>query len=335
MATIKDVAKLAKVSVATVSRVLNESSKVSDSARESVLAAMQQLAYRPNANARALVNQASDTIGLLVGDVSDPFFGALAKAVETVARESGKHLLIGNGLYDAEKERQELELLISKRCDSLVVHAKALSDAELLEYADKVPGMVIISRYIEAIADRCVALDDQAGTRLATEHLISQGHSKIVHLKSSMGIADADEREQGYLQALNAAGIPHDPDYIEAGHPNELGGEQAMLNLLGRGIAFTAVVAYNDGMAAGAISVLADNGISVPEQVSVIGFDDVIFARFLRPKLTTMRYPVDMMAIKATRLSIDLVDGNPVANDRKHIFMPTLINRNSVSRCQG
>lgn len=333
MATIKDVAKLAHVSVATVSRVLNNSDKVSDSAREGVLKAMKQLDYRPNANARALVSQASDTIGLLVGDVSDPFFGALAKSVETVARESGKHLLIGNGLYDANKERQELELLISKRCESLVVHAKALSDAELVEYAHKVPGMVIISRYIEEIAERCVALDDVAGTRLATEHLISHGHRKIVHLKSAMGIADAAERELGYKMALADAGITLDSDYVEICPPNELGGEQAMINILGRGVDFSAVVAYNDSMAAGAISVLADNGIAVPEQVSVIGFDDVIFARFLRPKLTTMRYPVDMMAINAARLAITLASGQTVTLGKKHIFMPALINRNSVSRC--
>ena len=333
MATIKDVAKLAQVSVATVSRVLNKSDKVSDSARDTVLQAMAQLGYRPNANARALVNQTSDTMGLLVGDVSDPFFGALAKSVETVARESGKHLLIGNGLYDADKERQELELLISKRCDSLVVHAKALSDAELVEYAQQVPGMVIISRYIEAIAERCIALDDIAGARLATEHLIAHGHRRIVHLKSSLEITDTNLREQGYRMALREAGIELPPEYIETGYPNEVGGEQAMLNLLSRGVDFSAVVSYNDGMAAGAISVLADNGISVPEQVSVIGFDDVVFARFLRPKLTTMRYPVNMMAVQAAQLSMALAEGKSVASGKTQIFMPTLISRNSVARC--
>jgi LacI family transcriptional regulator len=161
MSTIKDVARLAQVSVATVSRVINESPKASAAAREAVYKAMRELGYTPNANARALVSQTSDTIGVLVNDVADPFFGALVKGVAGVAMEQGLHLLVGNGFHRQEQERRSLELLISKRCEALVVHSKALSDAELIDYALRHPGMVLINRDIPALKGRCIALNNQ------------------------------------------------------------------------------------------------------------------------------------------------------------------------------
>ncbi|MCG7587332.1 LacI family DNA-binding transcriptional regulator, partial [Photobacterium sp. OFAV2-7] len=141
MATIKDVAKEAGVSVATVSRVINKSPKASLKAIDAVNQAMRELGYRPNANARALVSQSTNTMGILVGDVSDPFFGALVKAVDGVARHNGKHLLIGNGYHHADTEREAIELLINSRCESLVIHSKGLSNDELIAFAQEVPGM--------------------------------------------------------------------------------------------------------------------------------------------------------------------------------------------------
>lgn len=138
MATIKDVAKLAEVSVATVSRVINKSPKASEAAIKAVTQAMQTLGYRPNANARALVSQSTNTIGVLVGDVSDPFFGAMIKSIDNIARQHGKHLLIGNGYHNADSEREVIELLINNRCDTLIIHSKSLSNAELIAFAKEV-----------------------------------------------------------------------------------------------------------------------------------------------------------------------------------------------------
>ncbi|MBR9876714.1 MAG: LacI family DNA-binding transcriptional regulator, partial [Vibrionaceae bacterium] len=135
MATIKDVAKEAGVSVATVSRVINKSPKASQNSIDAVTQAMSKLGYRPNAAARALVSQSTNTIGVLVSDVSDPFFGTLVKSVDNVARENGKHILIGNGYHNADDERRALDLLVNSRCDALVIHAKGLSDEELIAYA--------------------------------------------------------------------------------------------------------------------------------------------------------------------------------------------------------
>ncbi len=140
MATIKDVARLAGVSVATVSRVINNSPKASEASRQSVGAAMETLNYHPNANARALAQQSTETVGLVVGDVSDPFFGAMVKAVEQVAYNTGNFLLIGNGYHSLHKERQAIEQLIRHRCAALVVHAKIIPDDELASLMKQIPA---------------------------------------------------------------------------------------------------------------------------------------------------------------------------------------------------
>ncbi|MBJ3813840.1 HTH-type transcriptional regulator GalR [Shimwellia pseudoproteus] len=329
MATIKDVARLAGVSVATVSRVINSSPKASEASRLAVNSAMEQLNYHPNANARALAQQNTETIGLVVGDVSDPFFGAMAKAVEQVAYRTGNFLLIGNGYHNEKKERQAIEQLIRHRCSALVVHTKMIPDADLIPLLKQIPGMVLINRIVPGYEQRCVALDDRYGAWLATRHLIQQGHSQIGFVCSNHPISDAEDRLQGYYDALEEHGLPHNERLVTFGEPDETGGEQAMTELLGRGAPITAVACYNDSMAAGAMGVLSDNGIDVPGKISLIGFDDILVSRYVRPRLTTIRYPVVTMATQAAELALALADNLPEPQTT-HLFSPTLVRRHSV-----
>ncbi|MCW8327721.1 substrate-binding domain-containing protein [Photobacterium sp. SDRW27] len=331
MATIKDVAKEAGVSVATVSRVINKSPKASKASIESVTAAMSKLGYRPNANARALVSQSTNTMGVLVGDVSDPFFGSMLKAVDKIGRSHGKHILIGNGYHNANTEREAIELLINSRCESLVIHSKGLSNKELIDFASEVPGMVLINRFIPEIAERCIALDNHKGSYLATEYLIKHGHQHIGYICSNHEIEDTEQRKAGYIDALKAYGLPHSESYVEYGTPDEQGGEQAMTNLLAKNIPLTAIATYNDYMAAGALSVLDENSIDAPHQMSLIGFDDGLIAKYLHPKLTTVRYPIQIMAEKAASLALQLAKNESVENDTR-IFVPTLVRRLSVEK---
>ncbi len=329
MVTIKDVAKEAGVSVATVSRVINKSPKASQTSIDSVTKAMSKLGYRPNAAARALVSQSTNTMGVLVGNVSDPFFGSMIKSIDCVAHKHGKHLLIGNGYHSAEDERRALELLINSRCDAMVIHAKALSDEELIGYANEVKGMVLINRHIPQLAGRCVSFDNEKGALIATEYLMRNGHKKITHIASSHDIEDTHQRLQGYQAALNAHGIELPKSYIEYGEPNSDGGEVAMTNLLTKSLDFTGVFAYNDYMAAGALAVLEENGIRIPEDVALVGFDDGLIARFVHPGLTTIRYPIEMMAERAAKLALALAHGEEIEEETT-IFSPTLVRRNSV-----
>lgn len=329
MATIKDVAQLSGVSVATVSRVINNSPKASKASREAVFKAMAELQYHPNANARALAHQSAETMGLVVADVSDPFFGTMVKAVEQVAQATGNFLLIGNGYHDAAKEKQAIEQLIRHRCAGLVVHAKMLPDDELAQLMSHVPGMVLINRLLPGYESRCIALDDRYGCWLATRHLIQEGHTRIGLLCSNHQISDTQDRLQGYFDALKEHGIEINERLISRGSPDEEGGEAAMTELLSRGQQMTAVVCYNDSMAAGALSVLSDNGMDVPGDISLVGFDDVLIARYLRPRLTTVRYPVTAMATQAAELAVALSHGDmpPITTN---MFSPTLVRRYSV-----
>lgn len=328
--TIRDVARRAGVSVATVSRVLNHSGAVSPEARQVVMQAVTTLGYRPNANAQALATQQSETVGVVVMDVADPFFGALVKAVDSVAREHSKYLLIGNSYHHEAKERHAIEVLLRQRCSALVVHSKALSDSELASFLQSTPGMVLINRTVPGYAHRCVCLDNISGALLATRALLLQGHRRIGYLASSHRIEDNTLRQAGWQQALREHGLTAPDSWMASGTPDMQGGEAAMVDLLGRNLQLTALFAYNDSMATGALTALKDNGIAVPRQLSIIGFDDIPVARYTDPQLTTMHYPVAAMARLATEIALQCAAGytDPQAI---HCFLPTLVRRHSVA----
>ncbi|WP_028021735.1 substrate-binding domain-containing protein [Enterovibrio calviensis] len=338
MATIKDVAKRAGVSVATVSRVINLSPQTRPDTVESVKNAMKDLGYRPNAAARTLVNRKSLTIGVVVADVSDPFFGTLVKEVDNLAHQRGHQLLIGNGYHNAEREKQAIESLIQNQVGALIVHSKALDDETLKNYASELPAMVFINRRIEGLEARCVYLDNYHGAYLATEHLIAQGHQRIAHIGSDHDIEDTQQRRQGYLDALTAhkLGAPdanseseQDKSWIAFAPPDEEGGEAAIKALLQREEKISAVFCYNDGMAAGVITALTDDGYRVPHDISVVGFDDSLIARYMHPKLTTVRYPISAMATHAAELAIALSMQSDTQK-KNGTYQPTLITRESV-----
>ncbi|NDL65817.1 HTH-type transcriptional regulator GalS [Acerihabitans arboris] len=330
MITIRDVARLAGVSVATVSRVLNDSAIASKEARDKVMKAVKELGYRPNANAQALATQISDTIGVVVMDVSDPFFGALVKAVDTVAQRHKKNVLINNSYHQADKERHAIEVLIRQRCSALVVHAKILSDEEMIPFMVREPGMVLINRILPGFEHRCVGLDNVSGALMATRTLLKQGHRQIGYIGSNHPIEDERQRRQGFMQAMAEEGIVPSQSWQAFSTPDLQGGEEAMVELLGRNQQLTAVFVYNDGMAVGALATLKENGIAVPTQFSVVGFDDIPISRYTSPNLTTIRYPIFAMAVAATELAL-LGTAGRIDEGQTHLFMPTLVRRHSVA----
>jgi LacI family transcriptional regulator len=332
MATIKDVAKEAGVSIATASRAINNAPHTSDTAMIAVKAAMKKLGYRPNANARALASKSSNAIGVLVSDVSAPFFGTMVKAIETIASEQEKQLLIGSGYHNALKERNAINLLLNSGCESLVIHSKGMSDVELTLLANEIPGLIVINRVVPQIAPRCIALDNHKGSYIATEYLIRNGHQHIGYIASSHDIDDAHDRKRGYLDALRDNGIIERDEYIELAEPDELGGEQAMFNLLAKNTPITAIATYNDDMAAGCLALLHENNIRIPEDMSLIGFDDSHISRFIYPRLTTIRYPIQVMANKAVKLALQLAKDPAFQPEDNKLFLPTLVRRASVSR---
>ncbi len=301
MATIKDIAQAAGVSLATVSRVINNGPKVGNDTRKRVKKIMEEMGYRPNANARALVTKRSASLGVVIAELHDPFFAMLAHGLE-------------------------------HRVEAMVVHSKALDDETLIGFANQVPGFVLINRYIPEIANRCVWLDNVTGGRLMAEYAINQGHEHVAVISSQYRIDDPNHRLEGIRNAVNNANLSLPESMIEYATPDQEGGELAMQNLLATGAKFTAVLAYNDAMASGAMTMLQDHGISVPEQVSVMGYDDVLLAKYCRPKLTTLRYPVEMMAAKAAELALKYASGSKPEEGLTFKYTPTVVKRDSVVR---
>lgn len=332
MATIKDIAQAAGVSLATVSRVINDGPKVGDKTRERVKQIMKEMGYRPNANARALVTQRSASLGVVIAELHDPFFAMLAHGVETVTRKNNVQILLSAGSIAKDTELKAIETLLEHRVEAMVVHSKALDDDTLVAFANQIPGFVLINRYIPAIANRCVWLDNVTGGRTMAEYVIRQGHKDLAVISSHYQIDDPTQRLEGIRQAAGDAGLTLPDSMIEYSTPDQEGGEMAMQNLLATGSHFTALLAYNDAMAAGAMAVMQDHGIDVPEQVSIVGYDDVLLAKYCRPKLTTLRYPIEMMAAKAAELALKYASGIPPEPDLTFKYTPTIVKRDSVLR---
>ncbi|EEG5183440.1 LacI family DNA-binding transcriptional regulator [Salmonella enterica subsp. houtenae] len=297
MATIKDVASLAGVSTATVSRVINQTAWVEPVTRERVEKAMRDLNYRRNAAAIALAKRSGDMLGLLTGNLADPFFARLARGVEDVSRKQQYRLMVCSGGHDEEMEKAGLDFLVNQGCEAIVVHASRLPDKELLRYAAHFPALVIVNRYIAGMANRCIWLENRSAAREATRYLLANGHRRIACVTSDLPIIDRQERLDGYRQALEEYGISPDPRWVISVPFNEEGGERAAHQLINSGLPLTAAVTFNDVMAAGIMRILHQRGVRLPQQLSIVGFDDVVLARYLYPALTTMQFGLSSLRI--------------------------------------
>jgi LacI family transcriptional regulator len=330
VANIKDVAKAAGVSVSTVSRVINNSASVVPEKRQAVLTAMEALHYQPNTLARALVSNRSDCIGLLVGEIESPFFGQLMAGVHRVVMDGGKHVIATAGYHQPELERSAIRFLQERRCDGLIIHSKAIPDDEIIELFQRDTPVMLVNRLIPGWEHRCVYLDNEYGAYLATRHLISKGHRDIAYVGTNIAIEDGERRIAGYRKALEEADITYDDRKVVKAFPDEEGGNYAMAEVMSRELGITALFAYNDAMAAGAVMMLQDSGRKVPEEISVVGFDDVILARILKPHLTTIRYPINEMGALAAQLLLHELDNQYEKVDQPLRFTPRLIERQSV-----
>lgn len=329
MATIREVARLANVSVATVSRVMNGVA-VTPANKAAVLAAVQQLDYRPNVFARSLATNRSGSIGVVVNEVTGLFYGGIIQGIESVVEQHGMHLTVSSGHRDANREREVVESLTQSRVDALILLISATSDYELIELAGHDRPVVVIGRHIAELADQCVFVDNVHGGYIATRHLIEQGHRRIVHLTGNLSMKDGRDRLDGYKSALRDAGIDFDESLIVEGEFVEAGGHRGVQRLLRRGTAFTAVFAANDQSAAGALLALKEAGLKVPDDVSVVGYDDVLLARYVSPALTTVGQPFVEMGRSAARLALSAI-GVPYPSRIVSRFEPRLVVRESVA----
>jgi len=328
VATIYEVAEKAGVSLSTVSRVLNGKTTVNPALKAKVEKAMLELNYRPNSVARSLATNRSDSVGILVSELNTPFFGELMQAVESTLRAADKHVIITVGHNNLETEQDAVEFLISRNCDALIMHAEAMSDEYIKELNDSRLPISVVNRWIEGIGDGCICLDNEQGGYLATQHLVSLGHKDIGYISGPSNKRDANLRLAGHKRALEEAGIEPSDDLIYEGNYTEEDGKSGLLELLARDKPFSALVCANDWMASGAMSCARDLGMNLPQDLSIIGFDDVVFAHHVFPRLTTVSNPIAEMAAMSARHILNTVYGQKL--DVQTLFQPSLIVREST-----
>lgn len=307
MVTIRDVAAEAGVSITTVSRALNESGRVGPATRDRVLSAARRLGYEPNDLARSLHGKATGTIAVLVPDITNPFFPELVKGVQEVATEHGRLLLLCQTSEDTDVAVQELLHLRRKRVDGVVLVGGLAGSDELTTALAGLP-VVTVDRDTTVDDARVVRSDHRHGGLLATEHLIELGHERIAHIRGPAHLSVAQDRHDGYRKALEEAGLTYDDSLVVEGDFLEESGYDGLRALRRRRRPFTAVFCGNDLMAIGALRALEDVGLAVPDEVSVVGFDDIHLASYLRPGLTTVHQPIQELGRRAAAMLLESTD---------------------------
>lgn len=325
--TIYDVAKLAHVSTATVSRVVNGNYPVSAGTRAKVEKAMDQLGYVVNAHARALAGSQTRLIGIVINEIVDPYFAYIARGVQFEARERGRLCLVCNSHGDERQEDAFLELLREQRADVVILvggviesadyERKTLLRARQLEQAGSrlvLCGRPALSRRAPIVR---VEYDNEQGAFAITDHLLSAGHTRILYLGGPTKLSTTVSRVRGFERAHTARGLAADPTLIRTGAFGRTWGYRHMLDVLDDGLDFTGVFCANDIVAAGAYQAIKERGLRIPHDLSVVGYDDVPVAAELDPGLTTVRVPLEAMGREAVRagLAQQAVDSDPFAPD--------------------
>ena len=301
------VAKLSGVSPSTVSRILNDTAKVSDSKREAVLRVIEETGFRPNLAARALAGGRAMSIGVLTQYIDSPFYGEAIRGIEEVLASEDYTALFASGRGDRGLERERLTMLRERNIDGLIVLSSTLEDKELEELAGELP-VVLTGRATLNQELTSIGFDNLGGGATALGHLADLGHT-IIAVIDGPDDPDAALRMEGIRSECVERGIDLDPTRIEVGDFNELGGYQAMVRLLEKRLDFSAVIALNDQMAYGAMLALSEAGLSVPDDMSLVGFDDLPHSAYTVPPLTTISQPVHMIGAMAASTVLAMVAG--------------------------
>lgn len=309
-----DVARLAGVSPSTVSRILNGTAKVSDDKRQAVLAAIEKVNFAPNQMAQGLKKGRSMTIGIVVQDISSPFFDETLRGIDDGLKGTGYASVIVSGHWNAEEETDRVRLLLARKVDGIILLSGRIADDVVLKFSTQKP-IVSTGRALHTSTALGFKTDNEHGAWLAVHHLVQLGHRRIAFISGPANNHDADERLAGYRRALEEAQIEIDPALIVEGNYHEASGMMAMNRLFDTHQQFTAVFAANDLSAYGARLALYRKGIRVPDDISLVGFDDLPGSSYTTPPLTTIRQPLYDMGRIATEALLRLINGEAVQGE--------------------
>jgi LacI family transcriptional regulator len=330
--TLSHVARAAGVSPSTVSRILNGTAQVTADKRARVEEAIRKLGYQPNVMARGLASGRSMSVGVLTQDISSPYYGEAVAGIERALSGSHYHPLVVSGHWRPEQEREALDVLLGRQIDALIVLGGLLAAEHLRGVSARMP-IVVVGREVQGLEARCMRVDNAQGAYLAARHLLGLGHRRIAYIAGPSTNTDAVERREGFRRALGEAGLAPDPNLVVEGDFTEQSGLLSVEALFARAALFTAVMAANDQMAYGARLALYRRGIRVPEDVSLVGFDDLFGSSYTTPPLTTVRQSMEEMGSIAATAILGLLRGETV---RLASFMPvTLVIRESTAMVRG
>ena len=327
--SIEDIARHAEVSHSTVSRALRGNKRISLAVRTQILQIANELGYTPNAIAQSLQQRQTNTIGLVVTDVADPFWGEVVKGVEAVSMHNQKALFLSASQYDPSRQLAVIEVFHQRRVDGIIVGDSQLGDAQIVRLARiKVPTVFLNSQADHAYPGfHAVGIDNYAGGVLAAQHLWALGHRHLAYLGSTKRPASNQMRGLGFAATLRGYGLP--ANALITHHSPSLEDDLRIGYELARAIDYTqttALFCYNDSIALGALTYCRSVGIDVPAQLSIVGFDDVAMAQFSMPALTTIAQPKVALGETAMQLLLAVLAGQPTIDT---ILTPTLVVRQS------
>lgn len=327
--SIKDIARLANVSHPTVSRALLNNPLVSAKTGERIRRIAQEAGYRPSAVARGLLTRRTQTIGVVVTTVADPFAGAVFSGIEQTAGDHGYSVFLADSNADPERERKIVQAFAERRLDGIIVTSSRVGALYLPLLSEMGVPIVLVNNQFPGTFAHAVMIGNVEGSRAAAKHLIDLGHERIAYIGDQSGFQSDTERFAGYRNALKAARIPFDQELVSHGDGKSEAAIVAMNALLQLPELPTAVCCYNDMTALGAMHAIHSHGLRVPEDISVTGFDDLFFAALTQPPLTTVRQPMYRMGQLAMESLLRLMSGEKMVDTIR--VEPELVVRKSTT----
>ncbi|WP_128913185.1 LacI family DNA-binding transcriptional regulator [Granulicella sibirica] len=329
---IKAVASRANVSTATVSRTINGSAKVSPETAARVHLAIGALNFFPNTNARALGSGRSNLLGLIISEITNPFFPELVKAFEDIAVGSGKEILIANTNYDPERTMKCVTRMLERKVDGVAIMTSEMDDHLIEFFRKKHIPVVFLDTGEPAPGISCVHIDYSAGVEMAMSHLVKLGHKRIAFISGPLSLTSARTRYRAFADSSARDHLQANPDLVQEGNHRPDGGYKAMCRILDSKTMPTAVLTSNDLTAIGALGAIAERGLRVPQDISIIGFDDIQLSAYTTPALTTVRLPHTSIAEAAIHslLKTQGAAGQKPTAGEQHFISPTFVERKST-----
>lgn len=306
--TLKMVAERAGVSVNTASRAINNKSDINEETKKRVLKVAQELGYVQNATAVALRTKKTRTLGVVIADNRNPFYAEVLNGIEEAAREKNYHIILANTQRDYQKEEEAINLLLAKRVDGLLITPVQDRNDDIKNLIEANIPFVIVGRDFKNIEVDAVYNDEVKGGFLATKYLIKKGHKRIALINGFLHKSPARGRLEGYKKALKEYGIPFDDSLVSVGDIDVKDGYERTKQLLEKGLNFTAIFAYNDMMAFGAMRAIKEKGLRIPEDIGLVGYDDIPFSSLISPSLTTIRLKKQELGVESLKLLLSRIN---------------------------